>query len=247
MSPCHAREPTDKDLKIIFPSEARRLFGTSASRVDGATWLVNDPPQFLDHYYHFAAELLFGLWRTYATLDQAIPPTGETLLPVPRRLAFSHTEATKWLDYAGMNTFLLKTIFPSMAYEFGQEFRDRAAASKVNVYDRIVFADRAAALRGPQFAHTWRTAAEAFTLAGSPYWWSPVRRNLLDYVGGLPESVLAAGDLGTPVITYVSRQEWGRRMLKKEDHEVLVKALRGLKKKYGYEVGVARVGARYCR
>jgi glycerol-3-phosphate dehydrogenase len=44
-------EPTDKDLKIIFPSEAKRLFGSTASRVDGTTWMVNDPPQFLNHYY----------------------------------------------------------------------------------------------------------------------------------------------------------------------------------------------------
>lgn len=45
------REPTDNDMKIIFPSEAKKLWGHSASRVSGTTWLVNDPPQFLDHYY----------------------------------------------------------------------------------------------------------------------------------------------------------------------------------------------------
>jgi hypothetical protein len=38
-------------MRIIFPSEAQRLFGQSASRVSGTTFLVNDPPQFLDHYY----------------------------------------------------------------------------------------------------------------------------------------------------------------------------------------------------
>lgn len=44
-------EPTDKDMKIIFPSEAKKLWGHSASRVSGTTFLINDPPQFLDHYY----------------------------------------------------------------------------------------------------------------------------------------------------------------------------------------------------
>ncbi len=149
---------------------------------------------------------------------------------------FSHADGPKWRDYSGMNTFLTKSIFPSMSYEYTQEFKDRTDAARAFVFDRLIFADRAAALRGPQFAHTWRTAAEAFTLPGSPYWWSPVRRNLLDFVGELPESVFAAGDVGTPVITYVSRQEWGRRMLRKEDHEVLVKELNLLKAKYGYEV-----------
>lgn len=47
------REPTDKDMKIIFPSEAQRLWGNTASRVYGTTFLINDPPQFLDHYYQF--------------------------------------------------------------------------------------------------------------------------------------------------------------------------------------------------
>lgn len=46
-----SREPTDKDMKFIFPSEAKRMFGSTASRVEGTTWAVNDPPQFLDHYY----------------------------------------------------------------------------------------------------------------------------------------------------------------------------------------------------
>lgn len=45
------REPTDKDLKIIFPSEAKRTIGHQASKVEGTTWTINDPPQFLDHYY----------------------------------------------------------------------------------------------------------------------------------------------------------------------------------------------------
>lgn len=44
-------EPTEKDMRIIFPSEARKLWGDSASIVSGTTFLINDPPQFLDHYY----------------------------------------------------------------------------------------------------------------------------------------------------------------------------------------------------
>lgn len=57
-----ARLPTDKDLRIISTSAARKLFGTGANRVQGVTvrafialpetfpsrclqWLVNDPRQ----------------------------------------------------------------------------------------------------------------------------------------------------------------------------------------------------------
>lgn len=41
-----------------------------------------------------------------------------------------------------------------------------------------------------------------------------------------------------PVITYVSRQDWGRRMLKKESHDSLVKELHDLEEKYGWEVNI---------
>lgn len=148
---------------------------------------------------------------------------------------FPHSESGKWRDYSKMNTFLCKSIFPSMSYEFQSEFQDRTDAGRPYIFGRVLFADRAAALRGSQFAQTWRTASEAMALPGSPYWWSPVRKNLLEFVG-VPESSLHPSDLETPVITYVSRQDWGRRMLIKEDHEKLVKELNNLRDKYGYEV-----------
>lgn len=42
-------------MRIIFPSEAKKLWGDSASIVSGATFLINDPPQFLDHYYQYVS------------------------------------------------------------------------------------------------------------------------------------------------------------------------------------------------
>lgn len=177
------------------------------------------------------------MWRTYAHQDTSIPNTGSTSLSSPRRLVFTHCEAGKWRDYSGMNAFITKSVFPSMAYEYTGEFQDRIISGRAFAYDQVVFADRAAALRGPQFAHTWRTAAEAFTLNGSPYWWAPVRKNLLEFVG-VPEATLNPIEIGTPVITYVSRQDWGRRMLKKGDHEELVRQLLLLQEKYGYEVNI---------
>lgn len=162
-----------------------------------------------------------------------------------------------------------------MSYEYMNDFNDRADTGRAFLFERVVFADRAAAFRGPEFAQTWRTAAEAVTLTASRFWWAPVRRNLLEFVGAgsdvdllaeinavgaegediLPsetdvealeaeEGLVEQGEdstnypihPGKPVITYVSRQEWGRRMLKKADHEELVKELKALEKKYGWEV-----------
>ncbi|KAK6905727.1 hypothetical protein I203_106558 [Kwoniella mangroviensis CBS 8507] len=275
------REPTEKDMRIIFPSEAKRLWGNSASLVSGVSFLVNDPSQFLDHYYHFAAELLVGLWRTYSSLDPTINAQGITHLPSPSRMVMPHVAAGKWNDYAKMNSFLSRAIFPSMSYEYQNDFLDRADTTRSFIFERVVFADRAAAFRGPEFGKTWRTASEAVTLQASKYWWSPIRKNLIEFVGGGNAENDLAGDMGLgmgldaepdvdlialeeeegalveekeemleklrkekqakmgkPVITYVSRQEWGRRMLKKESHESLVKELKELEKKYNWEVNI---------
>lgn len=272
-------------MRIIFPSEAKRLWGQSASRVSGSTFLINDPAQFLDHYYHFAAELLVGLWRTYASLDPTITAQGTTHLPSPSRMIFPHVSAGKWNDYAKMNSFLSRAIFPSMSYEYQNDFLDRADTARAFVFERVVFADRAAAFRGAEFQKTWRTASEAVTLQASRYWWAPIRKNILEFVGGgqngeyeLQSEIVGVGvevgpvpeveaDIealeaeegalaseqeeqleadrkakqahsGKPVITYVSRQDWGRRMLKKSADQSLVKELRELEKKYGWEVSL---------
>lgn len=218
-----------------------------------------------------------GLWRTYASLDPTISANGHTHLPSPSRMIFPHTGAGKWNDYAKMNSFLSRAIFPSMSYEYMNDFNDRADTGRSFLFERVVFADRAAAFRGPEFGKTWRTASEAITLHASKYWWAPIRRNLLEFVGagtqtdllaeingvGIDEDILPSetdvealeaeegaleqqevvddskvlqAHTGKPVITYVSRQDWGRRMLKKKDHEGLVKELEALESKYGWEV-----------
>lgn len=228
----------------------------------------------------FAAELLVGLWRTYSSLDPTISASGITHLPSPARMILPHCPAGKWNDYAKMNSFLSRAIFPSMSYEYQTDFLDRVDTARAFVFERVVFADRAAAFRGPQFSKTWRTASEAVTLHASRYWWTPVRKNLLEFVGGgkddsFMDEILGVGHeeeeipsemdllaleaeegameeelqkekeqsqeakkakMGKPVITYVSRQEWGRRMLKSEGHESLVTELKELEKKYGWEV-----------
>src|SRR6266403_1805570 len=142
----------------------------------------------ITHYYHFSAELCFGLWRTYSALDPFIPPSGKTNLPPPRRILFTHLNAGHWRDYASL------------------------------------------------YLRTQRTASEPFALPGSPNWWSTFR-DLVIQPTGLNAST-GAGTMGNPVITYISRQDWGRRMLIQSDHEKLVEELYKLRDQYGYEVNV---------
>ncbi|CAE6492007.1 unnamed protein product [Rhizoctonia solani] len=242
------REPTDKHMRIITPKEASELFGENgtgtATHLQGVTFLVNDPPQFIQHYYHFSAELLFGLWRTYSSLDPLITPSGKTKLPAPRRMMFTHTPSSKWRDYAKLNQYILHATFPSCALAFEEDWVDRAETGKVHIFERVVFADRGAAMRGENFKASGRSASEVFVLPGSVNWWSPVRKNVLSFIGAPEEEISGAGADGVlikPVITYVSRQGWGRRMLREKDHLGLVKALRELEAKHGYEVNIVKL------
>ncbi|OCH84340.1 hypothetical protein OBBRIDRAFT_891849 [Obba rivulosa] len=238
-----ARIPGDKEMQIISTSEARKLFGTEADRLDGVTWLANDPKQFVTHYYHWSAELFFGFWRTYSSLDTSIPPTGETSLPSPRRMIFSHIDAANWRDYAAMNQWVLRASFPSISLEFMNDWKERADMGRPFVLDRVVFADRAAAMHGELFLRTQRTAANAFALPGSVNWWSPIRNNVVSFAGldDNDGAVAVQGVASRPVITYISRQGWGRRMLIPEDHERLVEELYNLRDTYGYEVNIVEM------
>ncbi|KAG8966477.1 hypothetical protein FRC03_011926 [Tulasnella sp. 419] len=252
------REPTDKDMQVISSGKAVQLFGKRGIRVKDVTvrsypsarhpqnltlchlqFLVNDPPQFVAHYYHYTAELLLGMWRAYTSLDPEIPSTGETSLPPPRRWVFPHTPSSKWTDPPRVNQYVLHGIFPSSSMEFEEDWQDRANTLKTYIFDRVVLADRAAAMRDPDFARYERYANSAFNLKTSDHWWKSMRSNMLEYsslnsgaVPSIPEK---------PVITYVSRQAWGRRSLKKEDHEVLVAALKKLEAEKGYEVNIVEM------
>ncbi|TDL21871.1 hypothetical protein BD410DRAFT_771196 [Rickenella mellea] len=240
------RLPTDKEIRIISPIEARRIFGTSATRIDGPNWLVNDPKQYITHYYHWTAEILFGLWRAYSSLDPHITPDGVTSLPPPRRLLFTHVGCSEWRDYASMNEWVLRGAFPSISMEFSNDWADRAKLGRPFVFDRVLIADRSAARLGGIYGSSWRYSSGAFTLPGSPNWWFSVRNNVLEFSGLAKEWVLAPdpGAIATRqkfVITYISRQGWGRRMLREKDHEELVRQLMHLKDRYGYEVNVVNM------
>ena len=45
------RAPTDQDIQVISPEQAQVIFNVnSASLLDGVSFLVTDPKQFLRHY-----------------------------------------------------------------------------------------------------------------------------------------------------------------------------------------------------
>jgi len=233
-----ARLPTDEDIRVISTREAGRLFGTGAQVIDGVNLFINDPPQFITHYYHWSAELWFGFWRTYASLDPTISGSGATSLPPLRRIVFNRVDNYHWRDYASMNQWVVRASFPGVTMEFKDDWRDRAEMGRAFVFERVLVVDRSAAMLSFNFARYQRTAAAPFGLPGSVNWWQPIRNNVVEFAGRNTTTEEDAATAKTPVITYISRQKWGRRMLLPADHERLVKALEKLREEHGYEVNI---------
>lgn len=131
-----------------------------------------------------------------------------------------------------------------MAFEFRETWMDRNLSGRPFILDRVVLGDRIAAEISPQWNKLYKYAAPAFELPGSGMnFWGPVRRALVQFIGMdklLSDSTSKESiqERKKTVITYVSRQGWGRRTLREEDHNQLVKALRGLERRYGYEVNI---------
>jgi len=114
---------------------------------------VNEPAQFLNHYYHFVAELFLGAW---AFLYGAFNPAGLVHLsndigrsnsysqpsfnirpkkyqpPPLSRLILLHTTSTEWKDKPGFNQFFFHAAFPSLEIEDSGNWNDRSAATSVN-------------------------------------------------------------------------------------------------------------------
>ncbi|KAI0067165.1 hypothetical protein BV25DRAFT_1067678 [Artomyces pyxidatus] len=214
----------------------------------------------LNHYYHFCAELFYGVWAFWTgTFSTGLPPFTRAIFP--------HATALSWRDSPGMNTYFLRAAFPSMATESQPEWADRVAATAATRRRRawhfptLLLVDRSASFRGQECGErTQRTAAEAIKgIVGDGNflprgWWEPVRRSVLDFAGISdrvmeigdrafsrygrdPDAFGEAGGVEEVVVTYITRQGV-RRHLVDEDHERLVSSLEELCVRRGWELNV---------
>ena len=149
---------------------------------------------------------------------------------------FNHLDACHWRDYADMNQWVVRSTFPSAVMEFRDDWRDRAEMERPFVFERVIVADRSATMPSFNFQRFGRTASAPFALPGGPHWWMTMRNQAIQFTG--LDLNTGGGTLSNPVITYISRQDWGRRMLIPEDHETLVRELYILRDEYGFEVNV---------
>lgn len=213
-----AREPTKYNFDVWSRRDAHVYFSDRIYTISNVTFFINDPRQFIDHYYHFAAEYLLGAWRMYAghlapgadpsasKTGVAVGPRGETTLPDPSRVIFSHCNAAEWRDKIGYNQYFLHAAFPSVGLETEEDWKGRIAMTKGTPgaedavdgegvgaggtakawrFDRVLINDRSASFRGMTTgAITHRTAGAAFLSTRgivSPFWWESIRRRVLGF------------------------------------------------------------------
>ncbi|KAJ7069750.1 hypothetical protein C8F01DRAFT_526681 [Mycena amicta] len=227
-----AREPSQWSMAFITPAEAGRKWGADVrhgrrnrvSSVEGNTVLVNEPKQFLRHYYHAVGELFFGVqafWHGAFTepsndteREYSLGPF--TSPPPFHRVIFARANADGWRDSPGFNRYFVRAAFPSASIEEEEDWADRVSITTTGErawhFPLLLLTDRSASFRGQICgSQTQRIAAEAFEamhskeqLAGIRVggWWEPVRAAVLRFAGAdvnLPdntEQVQLSGDAG---------------------------------------------------
>ncbi|KAH9994041.1 hypothetical protein BJV77DRAFT_1144094 [Russula vinacea] len=269
------RMPTSSDMSIITPEEAHWRWGGQSKQehnnvfpIEGSTLLFNDPGQFLNHYYHFCAELLFGAWAFWHGTFRGASSTAP--IPPLTRAIFPHATAQEWRDGPGMNFFFLRSAWPSLTVETEPDWLDRVSTTAPHSdghhgrawwFDTVLLADRSAAFRGPECGErTQRTAAEAVKAVVSREgrtgflergWWEPVRLSVLRFAG-VSEDMLEIGKRAFKRTSNASPRTGGveevvvtyisrqavKRHLVAEDHEGLVDALTELCDRRGWELNI---------
>ncbi|KAG9047434.1 hypothetical protein FS837_002242 [Tulasnella sp. UAMH 9824] len=235
----HRREPTDQNMQVITSRRALQLFGQSVKRVEGTSFIIYEPSQYFSTGFRFVAEILFGLWRTYSTLDLRIESDGRTTLPAPQRIILPNIIASHWRDGHELIARLLTMLFPSAHVQPAETWSDGSDLPNVaHIYDRVLLADRAATMRNSQKQGVpFALLTEQFN--GSPWWWEPIKRVLSNAVGREYSGSKEMGRVKRkPVITYIASQGRGGRSLHPDDHDDLVRQLNRLEGLYGYSISV---------
>ncbi|KAI8975904.1 hypothetical protein BD414DRAFT_423543 [Trametes punicea] len=227
-----ARMPTSEDMAFLTPQEAQDLWGGDVDKLEknriwsvpGNTFIINEPSQFLDHYYHFCAEWLLGAWAFWQGAFKAIvsPETAaKTTAPPVHRAIFANAGAHGWRDRPGFNSYVFRAAFPALTVEVLEDWDDRIIATSSPTaprrawhFDTVLFTDRSAAFRGPICgSQTQRIAAEAtehMRKAGNltKLWWEPVRRAVLRFAG-VDQRTLDLGVKAEAVVSANTRMQPG--------------------------------------
>ncbi|KAF8997469.1 hypothetical protein BDQ17DRAFT_1283867 [Cyathus striatus] len=238
-------EPTDEDLQFIDPLTASQVLGDHAVRISGFSVIIYDHSQFMNHFYHWWGEIILGAWRVYSKL--AGTENEPACLPFPTRFLIPMIEASKWRDHSGVSGPLMRGAFPEASIEKSTHWQDLIKLNSTFVFDRSMIIHRGIAGRHPFGSRWFKMIGGTMNLTVADDFWEPVRQSLVqNSLGYIPKIDDSKGvvlpplneERKTPVVTYISRQGGGRRLIH-EDHLGLVKVLRELESDGICEVNVA--------
>jgi hypothetical protein len=186
----------------------------------------------------------------YSGLDTSIDASGRTVLSPPRRLWFPRIPTFSDLkpklgdlllelavvrtrSPTGFHPYLTKVAFPGLGVMYKEDWNDYQSMQVPFVLERVVIADRGAAAEASSQRPVFAGLFEDFE--ASAHWFEPIRKTLalsLDVEDGLERE-------RKRVVTYLSAQDESPGLiLREDDHNALVDALKKMGRRRGYEVNI---------
>lgn len=126
---------------------------------------------------------------------------------------------------------------------YSDDWDDFAKMQTPYLMERVVIADRGAAARARDGSTDQPLFSPPFDeMEASSYWWEPIRRTMAGFVQleeSQKKSTFTMQKTAKYVVTYLSTQEKSTGpKLRDEDHRLLVKVLKDLESRSGFEVNI---------
>ncbi|KAF9525435.1 hypothetical protein CPB83DRAFT_727479, partial [Crepidotus variabilis] len=175
-------DPTEKEMRIITPSEAKVVLGETALAIDGMTFILYDirsnvETVFIQHYYHWWGEIILGAMRIYSALT--LLPNITLPLPEPKRFIIPNVGDHSWRDYAGVDGPMMRAAFPSSSISRGDYWDDLATLQRTFVFERAMVVSREAAHKHPLSSQWFKMISSTMSVKTPKHFWEPLRQRLV--------------------------------------------------------------------
>ncbi|TEB37366.1 hypothetical protein FA13DRAFT_1726446 [Coprinellus micaceus] len=229
-------------VKYISPAESRGVLGDFATVISGVSFLILDPPRYLAHFFHYWGEVLLGAWRVYSSLALSSDPSLINSLPFPSRFVFPFVDNGEWRDRADLNGPLMRLAFPDVHIVKSDVWGDWIKTGGTIVFERSVTVNRVSAHKSSLASIWFKMLSSTQNITVPNQFWEPIRKSVSQQLWGYAPQVTNSGRPAStprlapnpdatgiydslPIVTYISRQTTGRRLIDSH-HEELVAALR---------------------
>ncbi|KAG6813923.1 hypothetical protein H0H92_005772 [Tricholoma furcatifolium] len=204
--------PTDKEMQLLSPDDVEGTLGKYATRVEGLSVMLYDPPEFMS----FSIK---GQFRDRAGVDGPLMRAAWPSTPIE--------ESDYWDDLMALEaTVVFERVMLINRAAAHRQYVDLSSAVTLCAY----------CLTSPWSGQWAKMIGGTMKVPAPENFWTSIRDPLVtNLLGYLPRPV---GEITTahsveerqpkPLVTYVSRQVAGVRRLDQNDHEALLRAFADL-------------------